>query len=90
VIVLDIGPIDASKATKTALAARAHWLTVECLPKYAPELNEIENAWRNLKANHLAHQTFAHAHALDTAIHHAAALNAERAPDPLANLRIPA
>jgi hypothetical protein len=36
VIVLDNGPIHTSKATLAALAARAHWLTVEWLPKYAP------------------------------------------------------
>jgi hypothetical protein len=26
--------------TTAALATRAHWLTVEWLPKYAPELND--------------------------------------------------
>ncbi len=45
VIVLDNGPIHVSKATLAALAARAHWLTVEWLPKYAPELNDIEVVW---------------------------------------------
>ena len=42
VVVLDNGPIHVSKASIAALAARAHWLTVEWLPKYAPELNDIE------------------------------------------------
>jgi transposase len=42
VIVLDNGPIHVSQATTAALAARAHWLTVEWLPKDAPELNDIE------------------------------------------------
>jgi hypothetical protein len=41
VIVLDNGPIHVSKATLVALAERAHWLTIEWLPKYAPELNDI-------------------------------------------------
>src|SRR3954447_26713948 len=68
-IVLDNGPIHISKATRAALAARAHWLTVEWLPKYAPELNDIELAWRDLKAHHLAHQTFADCQALERAIH---------------------
>jgi transposase len=91
VIVLDNGPIHVSKATQTALAARAHWLTVEWLPKYAPELNDIELTWRDLKAHHLAHRTFADAGALDAAIHAAvAALNAERNTHPLAKLRISA
>jgi transposase len=58
VIVLDNGPIHVSKATLVALAERAHWLTIEWLPKYAPELNDIEVVWGDLKAHHLAHQTF--------------------------------
>ena len=69
VLVEDNGPIHTSKLSRTALAARTHWLTVEWLPKYAPELNDIEPAWRDLKAHHLAHQTFQDADALDQAIH---------------------
>ena len=71
VLVLDNGPIHTSKLSLAALASRAHWLTVEWLPKYAPELNDIEGVWRDLKAHHLAHQTFADADALNTAIHQA-------------------
>lgn len=79
VLVLDNGPIHVSKLTTKALAARAHWLTVEWLPKYAPELNAIEVIWHDLKAHHLAHQTFADADALNQAIHAAIlALNQER------------
>ena len=37
VLVEDNGPIHTSKLSLAALAARAHWLTVEWLPKYAPE-----------------------------------------------------
>lgn len=89
VIVLDNGPIHRSKATKKALEAREHWLTVEWLPKYAPELNEIERSWRDLKTHHLAHQTFADQDDLDNAICKAvAAMNAERSSLPLANFRI--
>ena len=91
VIVLDNGPIHISKATTAALAARAHWLAVEWLPKYAPELNDIERVWHDLKAHHLAHQTFVDIQALDSSIHQAVeALNQERAPHPLGNQRIPA
>ena len=91
VLVEDNGPIHTSKRALAALAARAHWLTVEWLPKYAPELNGIEPVWRDLKAHHLAHQTFADADALDQAIHQAIdALNGERMPPPLAKLRISA
>jgi hypothetical protein len=91
VLVEDNGPIHTSKRSLAAIAERAHWLTVEWLPKYAPELNDIEVVWHDLKANHLAHQTFTDADALDRAIHQAVAdLNHERMPDPLAKLRISA
>ena len=50
VLVEDNGPIHVSKASRAALATRAHWLTVEWLPKYAPELNDIEVVWHDLKA----------------------------------------
>ena len=79
VLVEDNGPIHTSKLSLAALAARAHWLTVEWPPKYAPELNDIEVVWHDLKAHHLAHQTFADTDPLDRAIHHAIdELNAER------------
>jgi transposase len=58
VLVLDNGPIHTSKLTTKALADRRPWLTVEWLPKYAPELNDIERVWRDLKRHHLAHRTF--------------------------------
>ena len=78
VLVLGNGPIHTSKATTKALAARP-WLRVEWLPRYAPELNDIERSWRDLKRHHLAHRTFRGADDLDAAIHDAvAALNHER------------
>ncbi len=90
-LVEDNGPIHVSKATLKALEARKHWLTVEWLPKYAPELNDIEVVWHDLKAHHLAHQTFTDAAALDRAIHAAVeALNRERSVDPLVSQRISA
>jgi hypothetical protein len=91
VLVEDNGPIHTSKLSLAALAARAHWLTVEWLPKYTPELNDIESVWRDLKAHHLAHRTFADAAALDHTIHQAVEeLNAERMILPLAKPRISA
>jgi transposase len=91
VLVEDNGPIHVSKLARAVLEARKHWLTVEWLPKYAPELNDIEVVWHDLKAHHLAHQTFYDAHALDRAIHAAvAALNQERSRHPLASRRISA
>jgi transposase len=91
VLVADNGPIHTSKLTLAALAARAHWLTVEWLAKYTPELNDIEGVWRDLKAHHLAHQTFADPVALDRTIHRAVGeLNAERMHLPLAKPQISA
>ncbi len=90
-LVLDNGPIHTSKATTAALAQRAHWLRVEWLPKYAPELNDIEERWRDVKRHYLAHQTFTGPEDLDQAIHKAIMkLNHERSRHPLANQRIPA
>jgi len=91
VLVEDNGPIHVSKITLAALEARKHWLTVEWLPKYSPELNDIEVVWHDLKAHHLAHQTFTGIEAPDREIHAAVeALNRERNADPLVNWRISA
>ena len=91
VLVLDNGPTHTGKATRAALAGRAHWLTVEWLPKCAPELNDIEPTWRNLKRHHLAHQTFTGPVGLGRAIHDAVTKpNAERNRDPLGSQRIAA
>jgi transposase len=80
-----------SKAALAALAERAHWLTVEWPPKYAPELNDIEVVWGDLKARHLAHQTFTDPDVLDDTIHSAvAASNLQRNRIPLAKQRISA
>src|SRR3954464_6251338 len=58
---------------------------------YAPELNDIEGVWRDLKRHHLAHQTFNGPDDLDRAIHEAVGtLNTERNRHPLANHRIAA
>src|SRR5215217_3229808 len=86
VAVLDNGPIHRSKLTTKALAQRP-WLTLEWLPKYAPELNDpgsrpgqaIERCWRDLKQHQLANHTFADANALGHVIPDAVArLNHER------------
>ena len=90
-LVEDNGPIHVSKAALAAFEARKHWLTIEWLPKYAPELNDIEVVWHDLKAHHLAHQTFTDLTALDRAIHTAVyELNVERSVDSLVKKRISA
>jgi hypothetical protein len=91
VLVLDNGPIHTSKASRAALAQRAHWLRVEWLPKYAPELNDIEGVWRDLKRHHLAHQIFTGPDDLDCAIQEAVIkLNTERSRHPWAKQQIAA
>jgi len=78
VLVWDNGPVHTSRATRAALAERP-WITVEWLPRYAPELNDIERSWRDLKRHHLAHRTFKDATDLDTGIRDAVKqLNTER------------
>lgn len=90
VMVIDNGPIHTSKASRAALEARP-WLTPEWLPKYAPELNDIETRWRDLKTHFLAHRTFASPDELDRQIHHAvAAMNQERSDQMLIQPRIAA
>ncbi len=39
-----------SRQTKIHLAKQKHWLEVEWLPAYAPELNPVEYLWNSLKA----------------------------------------
>ena len=89
VLTEDNGPIHTSKASLAAIEARKHWLRVEWLPKYAPELNDIEVVWHDLKAHHLPHQTFTNVADLDRTIHTAVQdLNQERSVDPLVKKRI--
>ena len=91
VLGLNNGPIHTSTAVTAALAAWAHWLSIEWLPRYASELNDIEGAWRDLKRHQLAHQTFTTADDLNQGIHHAVAeLNRERMCHPLISPRIAA
>jgi len=43
-----------SRAMRAYLARQRHWLHVERLPGYAPELNPIEQVWGNVKAREMA------------------------------------
>ena len=81
------GPIHTSHLTQEALAARA-WLTVEWLPKYAPELNVIERDWLWLKRDWLANQLFDGFVSLECRIHWSVAqMNAARTAKTLAKLK---
>jgi transposase len=50
-------PAHRSRAMRTWLNSQRHWLVVERLPAYAPELNPVEGLWSSLKAVELANLT---------------------------------
>jgi transposase len=43
-----------ARLTREWIARQRHWLTVEWLPGYAPELNPVENLWAYLKGGDCA------------------------------------
>ena len=47
-------PSHRSRRMRDWVASQRHWLSVEPLPGYAPELNPIEQVWGNLKSKELA------------------------------------
>jgi transposase len=47
-------PSHRSTETQTFIAGQEHWLHVERLPAYAPELNPVEYLWAHLCATELA------------------------------------
>jgi transposase len=47
-------PSHRSRRMRDWIASQRHWLAVERLPGYAPDLNPIENVWGNLKSQELA------------------------------------
>ena len=47
-------PSHRSRRMSDWVAMQRHWLSVERLPGYAPDLNPIENVWGNLKSQELA------------------------------------
>src|SRR3979411_1060940 len=47
-------PSHRSRRMSDWIASQRHWLSVERLPGYAPQLNPIENVWGNLKSQELA------------------------------------
>ncbi len=65
------GPVYTSMESSEALEERAYWPTVGRLPKYAPELNDTEPAWKPLKQTELVHQNFADFDELGCVIHQA-------------------
>jgi transposase len=53
-LVWDRLPAHVSRLTREWIATQRHWLEVEWLPPYAPELNPVEYLWSHLDATHLA------------------------------------
>lgn len=53
-LVWDRLPAHVSRLTRDWIARQRHWLEVEWLPPYAPELNPVEYLWSHLDATHLA------------------------------------
>ena len=47
-----------SRAMQAWLNAQRHWLVVERLPAYAPELNPVENVWQFMRENWLSNRVF--------------------------------
>jgi putative transposase len=57
-------PAHRSRAMRAYLARQRHWLTVERLPGYAPELNPVELVWGHVKRTELANLCAEHVGAL--------------------------
>ena len=72
VLVWDGLPAHRSRTVRAYLARERHWLTVEPLPGYAPELNPVELVFGNVKgrelANHCGPDLASLAHALRTGL----------------------
>ncbi len=54
VLIWDGLPSHHSGRMRAWVASQRHWLSVEPLPGYAPDLNPIEQVWGNLKSTELA------------------------------------
>lgn len=54
IVVWDGLPAHRSREVQDYRTANRHWLHVERLPAYCPELNPLEYLWENLQANELA------------------------------------
>jgi len=54
ILIWDGLPAHKSRLMQSYLATQRHWLIVERLPAYAPDLNPVEPLWGNLKRKELA------------------------------------
>jgi len=60
-------PAHQSRIMQAYLRSQRHWLRVERLPGYAPDLNPVETLWSNLKGQELANRCSAGLGEADTA-----------------------
>lgn len=56
ILVWDGLPAHKSREMKAYLCTQQHWLQVERLPGYAPDLNPVETLWANIKGQELANR----------------------------------
>jgi transposase len=56
ILIWDGLPSNRSARMRRYLDEQRHWLEVERLPAYAPELNPVEGLWANLKGRDLANR----------------------------------
>jgi transposase len=68
ILVWDGLPAHKSRAMQDYLHAQRHWLTVERLPGYAPDLNPVETLWSNIKGQELANRCAEDLEELDVAV----------------------
>jgi len=54
ILVWDHLPAHRSKVMKRFLFEQRHWLRIEWLPGYSPDLNPTEGIWSNIKGRELA------------------------------------
>lgn len=68
ILVWDGLPAHRSKRVAAFLHEQRHWLTVERLPGYAPDLNPVEALWSNIKGQELANRCAPNLDDLKTAV----------------------
>jgi transposase len=68
ILIWDGLPAHKSRAMKEYLGRERHWLRVERLPGYAPDLNPVETLWGNIKGQELANRCADDLAEADTAI----------------------
>ncbi len=56
ILVWDQLPGHKSRQMREYLRSQRHWLRVEWLPGYAPDLNPVETLWGNVKGQELANR----------------------------------